>query len=406
MGKFFIKLYLFLREIFASISFYRLRFFFSILSISLGVGTMALIIAATEGANKKAYKIFGIFGPDAILIIGGGEKKEIRQHTYTLTLDDVNAIKHHISGVYEVIPMVFVRSVLVKYKNKKWETRVLLGTIPDYFPSWKWSIIEGSAFTKEDVVFKRMVAVLGIKVKNELFGNNSPIGQTIIINGRPVKVIGVLAERGGATGRKHLDDRVVMPLTTVMDRFLNEDKYINLIRVRTHSDLKQTAENIRKLLRYLHQLGPVEEDDFQMFTAEEVWQFLKIFSGSLILFLGTAGFIALIVGGFILANLSYLAIRQRAKEIGIKRAYGAKKIHIAFSFLTEIIFTTLLGGGLGMIFAFIAGIILEKFGKIPMFFSLKVWLLALGLSLIIGLFSGLKPALKAAHLKPIEAIRG
>ncbi|HDD35552.1 MAG TPA: FtsX-like permease family protein, partial [Candidatus Desulfofervidus auxilii] len=371
-----------------------------------GIGTMVLIVGAIEGANKKAYDLFGIFGPDAILIIGGGEKRQIRERTLTLTLNDLKAIRDHIPGVYEVIPMIFVPSVIVKYKNKSWQTKVLLGSTPSYFPSWKWKIVEGSGFTENDLISKRMVAVLGFKLKKELFKNKSPIGQIIIVNGRPVQVVGVLEERGGTTGRKHLDDRIIMPLTTVMSRFLNENKYINLIRVRTHIDLKQTTENIRKLLRFLHKLGPAQEDDFRMFGAQEVLQFLKVLSGSLILFLGTAGTISLIVGGFILANLSYLAIKQRTKEIGIKRAYGARNIHIVFSFITEIIFITLLGGMFGILLSLIGGFILERFGEIPMVFSLKIWLIALGLSLIVGLFSGLGPALRAAHLRPIDAIRG
>jgi putative ABC transport system permease protein len=197
-----------------------------------------------------------------------------------------------------------------------------------------------------------------------------------------------------------------MPLSTVMRRILNQDKYITVIRVRTHADLKYTVENIRALLRHNHHLGSSREDDFRMFTAEEVLQFLRVFSGNLILFLGSAGIIALIVGGFILANLSYLAIKQRQKEIGIKRAYGAKKFHIVASFLTEIGFAALLGGLLGMVLATIGEIILKKFGQIPMIISYKIWLLAFILSLSVGIIFGLKPALKAAQIEPIKAIKG
>jgi len=400
----FTKNYLFIKEIIAALYFYKLRLFFSILSVALGIGAIALIVGATEGANRRVYEIFEMFGPDAILLISGSEKTIIRGRKNTLTLDDLKTIKDNIPGIYEVIPMSFT-SDIIKYKNKKWSTRII-GTTPSYFTSWQWYPQEGIIFTEKDLEEKKPVCVIGAKVKEELFSDMSPLGEYILVNRLPVKVIGVLEERGGTVGHKHLDDRVIMPLSTMMRRLLNEDRYITLMRIRTRFNLKLTVENIRAILRYNHHLGPLQEDDFYMFTSEEVLQFLRVISGSLLLFLGSAGLIALIVGGFILANLSYLAIQQRQREIGIKRAYGANKRDIALGFLLETIFITLIGGGVGVFFALIGGVILKKFGQIPMVFSPKVWLLALILSLVIGSISGLRPALKAASIDPVKAMRG
>lgn len=373
------------------------------LSVALGVGAMALIVGATQGAKGRVHEIFKMFGPDAILLFSGSEKTTIRGRINTLTLNDMETIRNNIPGVYEVVPMDLT-SAIIQFKNKKWSTMVV-GTTPTYFYSWQWYPSEGTIFTKRDLTEKKAVCVLGMKVKRELFPDTSPLGKYILVGRLPVKIIGVLQKRGAIAGHKFLDDRIVMPLSTVMRRILNEDKYITLMRIRTHADLKQTVENIRALLRHNHGLGPLQEDDFQMFTSKEVLQFLRVISGSLLLFLGSAGLIALIVGGFILANLSYLAIKQRQKEIGIKRAYGAKKKDIALSFFLETIFTTLLGGGVGVGFAIIGGFILEKCGQIPMIFSTKVWLLALIVSLMVGSIFGLRPALKAASIDPIKAIK-
>jgi len=399
------KMAILLKGLFSSLSHYKIRVFFSFLGVSLGIGAMALIVGAIEGANKKAYEIFEMFGPDAILVISGGEKVHIRKRMNTLTLKDLNDIKVHIKGVYEVVPMTYALNVIVKYKNKKWQTMVG-GMGANYFSSWGWFPKEGNIFNEEDVKQMRAVAVLGSKVAKELFPNESPIGRHILIGRLSVQVIGVLGERGGAIGRKHLDDRIVIPITTLMKRFLNEERYITLIRVRTSAPLKETAENIRALLRRNHGLSGSKPDDFRIRTAEEVLKYLMVVSGTLIIFLGTSGVICLLVGGFILANLFYLSINERRKEIGIKRAFGAREKDIFRFFLLEIVVTTIFGGIFGILLALIGGFVLEHFGNIPMVFSYKVWSIAFILSLLVGLISGMRPAMRAAKIDPILAIRG
>ena len=398
------RIFFTLKQLLSAISFYRLRLLFSVSSIALGIGAIALIIGGIDGANKKVNEIFEMFGPDAILIVPGGERVTIRMRTQTLTWKDVNDIKENIPGIYEVIPMHFTRDI-VKYKNKKWST-FIVGTTPLYFSSWQWYPADGVIFSKNDVAQKRAVCLIGAKIKEELFPDENPLGKFILVKKLPLKVIGVMEARGGAIGRKHIDDRIILPITTLMRRILNEDRYIAALRLRTHLDLEQTKENIRMLLRHNHKLGASAKDDFSLFTSAEVRKILQVISGSLVLFLGSAGIIALIVGGFILANLAYLSIKQRIKEIGIRRAYGATQKDIALLFLLEIIFTTILGGVGGMGVTLIGGIVLEKFGEIPMVFSAKIWLVALGLSLGVGIAFGLRPALNAARINPIEAIRG
>lgn len=399
------KIGIFLKGLFSSLSHYKLRAFFSFLGVSLGIGAMVLIVGAIEGANKKAYEIFEMFGPDAILVISGGEQVGVRTRINTLTLKDLNDIKTHIWGVYEIVPMTYGFNIIVKYKNKNWQTMVG-GMGANYFSSWGWFPKEGNIFNENDVKQMRAVGVLGSKVAKELFPNESPIGKYILVGRLPVQVIGVLEERGGAIGRAHLDDRIVMPITTVMKRILNEEKYITLMRIRTSAPLKNTAQNIKALLRKNHGLSGTEPDDFRIRTAEEVLKYLRVVSGTLITFLGTSGLICLIVGGFILANLFYLSISERRKEIGIKRAFGARKKDIFRFFLLEIMLTTTLGGILGVVLSLLGGLVLERFGNIPTVFSYKVLGVAFILSLLVGLISGIRPAMRAAKIDPIWAIRG
>jgi putative ABC transport system permease protein len=365
---------------------------------------MALIIGSTEAANKRAYQIFEVLGPDSILIASGGETMGLRYRTNTITLDDLKAIKNNIAGVYETIPMVPLSQV-VKYKNKNWSTRIS-GTSADFLKYRRWELASGRIFTEKEVDSKKAVGIIGYKLKEELFPDISPIGQHIVIGRLPVKVIGVLKPRGGTGSGQHLDDIIVMPFSTVMRRLLNEYKYIPGLWLKTSDDVEKTVENIRPLLRDRHNLSPTQLDDFRIITADEILRFLKVLSTNLIIFLGSAGLIALIVGGFIIANLSYFAIKQRQKGIGIKRTYGAKKTQIMLSFLVEVCFATLLGGVLGVILAFLGGFALQRLGQIPMIISAKVLIMAFILSLAVGVISGLKPALKAAKVDPIRAIAG
>jgi len=281
----FFKRYLLLKEIITALYFYKLRLFFSILSVALGVGAIVLIVGAIDGANKRVNEIFEMFGPDAILLISGSERVMIRGRMNTLTLDDVKTIRNNVPGVYEVVPMNFMTTI-VKYRNKKWSTRII-GTTPAYFSSWQWYPQQGTIFTERELRENKVVCVLGMKVKRELFPDSSPLGKYLLIKKLPVEVIGVLEERGGTLGRAHMDDRIIMPLSTIMRRILNEDRYITLMRIRTHADLKQTVENLRAVLRRNHKLGPLQEDDFHMFTSDEVRKFLQVISGSLLLFLGS-----------------------------------------------------------------------------------------------------------------------
>ena len=399
------KILLFIQEIFRAVAYYRLKFFFSMLSISLGIGAIALIVAAVEGANDKAYRIFDVFGPDAVLVVGGGSSTGLRHKTKTLTLDDANPMMSSLPSVYETIPRVLFSPILIKYGNKSWSTSII-GTTNNYFNSLSSNLAYGNLFTEDDIENKSTVVIVGSKVKKELFPYRSGIGEDILIGKLPVKVIGVLEERGSAGNQQDLNDRIIMPISTVMNRLMGDDKYIASLWLRSRDDIDTTVKNVRLLLRYNHRLSSRQYDDFRIMTAKQILKSMKILSNNLIFFLGSAGLIALIVGGFIIANLSYLNIRQRQKEIGIKIAYGAGKMHIVVALLAEISLTTILGGALGIIWAAIGGYILDKFGQVPVVVSYKVVLVAFILSLIFGLAAGLRPALRAIKIDPIRAITG
>lgn len=394
----------FLEETIKILYYYRSRVIFSFSGVALGILSICIIVTTIDGANKKAYDIFEALGPDAIMIFGGSE----RQHTArvritTLTINDADSLQT-VGGIYDVLKVYAVRGVNMKYRDRKWQTQVI-GATENYFTSYKWGLQSGSFFSSEEYDNAEAVCVIGSKVYEELFKDENAIGKAIQIGRLPAKVVGVLEERGGAIGSSHIDDRVVMPLTTVMSRLSNEKRYLGMIRLKTSRDPDETIEDVKGVLRKNHGIQGTE-DDFMIRSSKDILQFVSVISGSLFLFLGTAAVVALVVSGFVLANLFYLTIQERKKDIGIRRAYGATRKGILFSFLFESIFITIIGGVAGVLLSIALQGTFERLFDIPMVFSFKVVIFALVFSFLTGVLSGLKPAMKASRIEPIEAIRG
>jgi putative ABC transport system permease protein len=394
----------FLEETIKILYYYRSRVVFSFSGVALGILSICVIITTIDGANKKAYDIFEALGPDAIMIFGGSERQRMaRIRVNTLTIDDADSLQK-IGGVYDVLKVFAVRGVNMKYRDRKWQTQVV-GATENYFTSYTWGLQSGSFFGSEEYNNAEAACVLGAKVYEELFKGESAIGKTIQIGRLPTKVAGVLEERGGTVGGPRIDDRVVMPLTTVMSRLSNEKKFLSMIRLKTNRDPEATIEDVKSVLRRNHELEGAE-DDFMTRSSKDILQFVSVISGSLFLFLGTAAVVALVVSGFVLANLFYLTIQERKKDIGIRRAYGATRKGILLSFLFESVFITIIGGIAGVMLSIALQGTFEKLFDIPMVFSFKVVIFALVFSFLTGVLSGLKPALKASRIEPIEAIRG
>ncbi len=394
----------FLEETLKILFYYRARVLFSLAGVALGILSICVIITTIDGANKKAYEIFEALGPDSIMIFGGSERQRMaRERFNTLTYRDAESIER-IKGIYDITKAYSVRGLTIRYKDRKWQTNVI-GSTENYFDSFKWKLFMGTVFNKDNVANADSVCVIGFKVYDELFKGEDAIGRTIVIGKLPSRVLGVLEERGGAAGGPNIDDRVIMPLFTVTSKLSNEKRYLGVIRVKTSRDVDATIEDIKSVLRKNHGITG-DQDDFTIRSSRDVLQFMSVISGSLLLFLGTASIVALVVSGFVLANLFYLTIQERKKDIGIRRAYGASKRGILLSFLFESVFITFLGGIMGIILSLLLQGVFEKLFDIPMEFSFKVVVFALLFSSLTGTISGLKPALKASRIEPIEAIRG
>jgi putative ABC transport system permease protein len=395
----------FVEEVLKILYYYRGRVVFSFSGVALGILSICIIVTTIDGANKKAQVIFEALGPDAIMVFGGGERQRAaRIRVSTLRVDDADLLAR-VEGVYDVMKVFSARNVMMRYKDRNWQTQAI-GSTTNYFESFSWGFQTGTVFTAGDYDRAEAVCVSGPRCMKELFRGEPALGKTILVGKLPTRVIGVLEERGGSVGGPHVDDRVIMPLTTVTTRIVNEKRYLSLVRLKTHRDLDSTIEDIRAALRMSHGLKGNLDDDFTIRSSKDILAFVTVISGSLLLFLGTASVVALVVSGFVLANLFYLTIQERKKDIGIRRAYGATRKGILLSFLFESVLITFIGGIAGILLSVILGGTFEKLFDIPMMFSFKVVLFALLFSFLTGLLSGLRPALRASRIEPIEAIRG
>jgi putative ABC transport system permease protein len=396
-----------LKQSLRAVGAYKLRTFFCLTSVALGIASITVIVAATEGAYKKAYDIVAMFGPDSLLVVSGSdESRAVGQRQKTLTLLDVQATREAFPSAYVVVPLTTVGDVTVAYKDKKLQT-LLVGATDDYSRAWTWPVVQGSDLTEDDVKGVRNVALIGRHLTDTLFGNENPVGKYVFVRNIPVQIIGVLDARGTTPTGANLDDRIVMPLTSVMTKIQNERKYVPVFRVRftDQQNLDYYADEVRRFLRDRHGLPPGEPDDFRIISPREIITFLVALTGSLVVFIGIVGVISLIVAGFVLANLFLLSVKERTSEIGIRRSVGAKKRDILLQFLGEAVIITTLGGLAGFLLGIVAAEFLTSIGQFPITYSWKAFAIGLVLSWLVGIGFGLQPASKAANLKPIEAIR-
>lgn len=388
---------------------YKARSLFVILGVGFGVAALTLIVTAVDGAERKAVELVQWFGPDAALVFGGNFKKRaVGMRTNTLTEDDMRAIRQSLPGVSLVVPMRAKPDVPLRNASASVPGTTVIGATENYAEAWNWPLVEGRDLTDEDVRLAARVAILGDKPARELFGEASPIGQSIQMGQFRVQIVGRLKYRGASGGGGDIDDRVVIPITTLTSRFNLERRYYRAMRIKfaDTSHMGPQVENLRAFLRASHHLAPGQDDDFSILTADEILKFIAAFKGGLTAFLGVAAAAAMTVGGFVLANLFSISVSERSREIGLKKALGATQNAILAQFLMEAAILTAIGGLVGLGLGLGLGQLLTRLGMLKILFSWKVFGIALGSALAIGLVFGLKPARVAAALDPIAALRG
>jgi putative ABC transport system permease protein len=397
-----------IKESFKGLGRNKTRTFLMMLGIIIGITTLTIIVSAILGAKSDVMGKVAKFGVDQISInAGAGKIIGVPQDTpvTTLKLEDAEAILSEVKNIKSMAPSLNTRALPIKSSNGNTEANIQAST-PQWAEVWDTRAVAGEFITDEDLSTMARVAVIGQTVAKELFGSEDPMGKQIRIRELPFTVKGVLQTKGTSPSGQDMDNRIIIPLTTGQKRLLNRD-HIGTIKVvlRDPSKMAQTVEEIRHLLRERHNLQTGVADDFTFITPKQVTDVATQVSTALSLFLIVISAISLVVGGIVVGNIMLISVGERKREIGLRRALGARKKDILAQFLFESIAVTVSGGLAGVILGLAGGKLLSFFTKLSMVVSWEPFVLAFLFSGLVGVLAGISPAKRAASLDPVEALR-
>jgi len=396
----------------------KLRSGLTMLGIIIGVGAVIALVAVGAGAQAQVLERFEGLGanmltisPGAMFFRGVSFGRSISfagASAATLTNDDVEAIASLTRSVSAIAPEYAARGQQVVYGNKNYQTTVL-GVTPEYLTVANWQIDRGRFIESLDLTNRAKVVVLGATVVEELFGDLvNPLGKTVKINRQNYQVVGIMAAKGGA-GFQNPDDQVFIPLSTAQLKFGGAgNKSLDNINVQVVSaDKMEFAQaELAAILRASHDLTSGQTDDFTIQNQTQMVETVQETMGTFIVLLGSIAAISLVVGGIGVMNIMLVSVTERTREIGIRKAVGAKRRDIMTQFLVEAIVLTFLGGLIGVLAGYGgAQVVTPLMGGTRALVTLNSVIMALSVSIAVGLFFGLYPASRAAALNPIDALR-
>lgn len=399
------------------------RSFLTILGIVIGISSVVTMVSIGSGAQNIIISQISSIGPTNIFIEPGGQPKEMnRGHGMqamleefditTLTQDDALAIEQD-PLIKDVASFVMgVDKLIYGNKNKK---ITYMGMTPLGIDMFDAKIEMGVNITDNDVKSMARKMVIGTKIKEDLFGDEDPIGKTVRMQKINFKIIGVLEEKGMQMFI-NMDEAVYVPLTTAQKVLLGQDHLRWIIaRVISENKIDEAIHNVRLTLRERHDIynpeGDTSKDDFKITSQQETAEILTTVTGVFATFLSAVAAIALVVGGIGIMNIMLVSVTERTREIGLRKSVGATKKDILWQFLLEAVNLTFLGGLIGILFGFLVSFGTSLiFGKMlglnwKFIFPLSSVVTAFLVSTLIGLIFGIYPARKASELSPIEALR-
>jgi len=385
----------------------KIRSFLSMLGILIGVTSVIAMLAIGTGARKSIEAQLASMGSNLLVMRpgahrAGGVAYEAGAVT-RFTPQDVTDIRASINAVKRVGGTVYGRGQVV-FGNKNWNTR-LQGVEPEYAAMRASQPTIGRFFTADEMNKRVRVVVLGMTLVRELFGKANPLGEYVKINKVNFQVIGILPEKG-ATGWFDQDDIIVIPLTTAMFRLLGKDYLDSIdIEIRSSEEMDMAQEVIRELIIRTHRLPPSQTESFEIRNMAEIQAALTETSRTMSWLLASIAAVSLLVGGIGIMNIMLVSVTERTREIGIRKAVGARQRDILAQFLTEALVVSVLGGGLGILLGWLISTLVSTLAGWPALVTLFSILLAVGFSCLVGVVFGLWPATKAANLNPIDALR-
>ncbi len=394
----------------------KLRAFLTMLGIIIGVAAVITLLSVGKGVELFVAEEFESLGNNLLFVVPGQfspDQGPRRPAGGGLTNDDVAALSDpfNVPDVVAVVPE-YGRPALITFGGN--ETRsVVTGTTADFPFVRDFHPIAGTFFNEQDLTANARVAVIGQTVYEDLFPNGEiPIGENIKINNTNFRVIGLMEEKGGS-GFNDQDDLVLIPLSTAQRRLFqarrSDGKFrVDFIYAKVVNEERQEAAiiEIELTLRQTHDIRFRDEDDFTVVSQAELVSAFGEVTNILTIFLGVIAGISLLVGGIGIMNIMLVSVRERTREIGLRKAVGAKQRDILWQFLVEAVLLSLLGGLIGLIVGVIGALLIANYSdSLQPTLALDSVVLAITFSAAVGLFFGIYPATRAARLNPIDALR-
>ena len=382
----------------------KLRSFLSMLGIIIGVTAVIAIISIGQGATEMVQETISSLGSGLVTISpgfrGGWGGRAARSAGNIFTLELGEELKNKSPDVDELVPSI-QSGGLLKYGENSYQASIV-ATASGYENIFNHTIAEGRFLIAEDVDNYRKVVVLGSTVVKELFGNENPLGKKIIVQmGQRrfiFEVVGVLESKGQVMWF-NFDNQVYIPVTTMMKR-MTGSKYVNSYSAQA-TDSKEAIKQVEFLLA--KRLD--DPDLYNVMSQEEILETIQQVSSTMILMLAGIAGISLLVGGIGIMNIMLVSVTERTREIGIRKALGAKKKDILIQFLIEALVMSLVGGAVGLILGWAVSVLVSRYGGWTPTLSMFSVVIGIGFSSAVGLIFGIYPAMKAAKLNPVEALR-
>jgi putative ABC transport system permease protein len=409
-----------LLETFTSLGANKLRTGLTILGIVIGVAAVIAMLSIGQGAQNSITSSINSIGSNVLFLsagssarfAGGGGANTVR-NIRPLTMDDAQALADPIQApaIQAVAPVLQSGNVSASANGQKTTTTVY-GVTTAYAPIRNEQVSEGAFFNDQQVNIHARVAVIGPDLATTLFGRTTNLtGQTMLINGQTFTIIGVLESKGG-TSLGSSDNQVIIPLTTARDRVIySPGNTVDTILVQATSadTVSEASAQISQIMRLRHHVA-VGEEDFSVFNQQDIAQTASSVIGVLTIFLGGIAAISLLVGGIGIMNIMLVSVVERTREIGLRKAVGARNRDILTQFLVESSFISLMGGLIGILLGWLISLIIGQIASasgttLNPAVSWNAILLATLFSAAVGLFFGIYPARRAARLEPVEALR-
>jgi putative ABC transport system permease protein len=396
----------------------KLRSSLTMLGVIIGVGSVITLMSVGRGAEASITSTLEGMGTNLVYITsqtpGVQGLAAIGMAGNSLTVSDAEAIEERVPSVVAVAPIT--ENYVEVAVGDESTAAIIEATTPEYEYTLNFPVEYGQFITDRHVASRDMVTVLGSKVAEDLFGDNDPVGKRVRINGRPFSVIGVLETKGGQLMGISMDSIVIVPITTYQTRLFpgqtvrGEDAVQQIaVQIESTEVADIVSADITELLNQRHRITEEGKEDFLIMTQEQMMGMIEEVTGLLTILLGAIASISLLVGSIGIMNIMLVSVTERTREIGIRKSVGAKRRDILLQFLLEAAMLSFTGGAIGIIGGWVVSWLISTFSEaagitINALVSADIVLLAISVSVFIGLVSGIYPAMRAARLNPIDAL--